>query len=176
MLKKSLIAIAVVALLMATVQADPPWPSDPIYGDPVIIGYELGEVDMLTIPVRMPIVRWAEITLVDTDHVNIEQVDPGVYEGCVELLICNNFAPLLLRAYIFPAGIITAEKYLVSLDYPDDGFHEDMDSSIVWFLHLTGDLGHRWLCARLEGVDLQSAPFQEGKIDCAVILITVQPM
>jgi len=175
MLKKSLIAIAVLALLIVTAQADEPWPSQPKMGW-VQIGVELGEVEMIRIPVRMPIVRWAEITLEkDVDHVNIEQVDPGIYEGCINLLICNNFPNMLLTAYIYPAGIITAEKYLVSLDWPDDGFHEDMDTTLVRRVHLTGNLGHRELCARLEGVDMQSAPFQEEKIDCAEIVITAQP-
>lgn len=174
MLKKSLIAISVVALLIVTAQAEDPWPSQPIYGE-VIIGYELAEVPMIRIPVRMPIVRWAEITLPkNVDHVNIEQVDPGVYEGCIEIFICNNFPNLLLTAYIYPAGVITAEKYLVSLDGLPD-LKEDEDTSLVPDIHLTGDLGSRVLCARLEGVDLQSAPFQEGKIDCAEIVITAQP-
>ena len=172
MLKKSLIAIAVVALLIVTAQAEPPWPSQPIYGE-VIIGYELGEVEMLRIPVRMPIVRWAEITT-DADHVNIEQVEAGVYEGCIEIFICNNFPNMLLTAYISPAGVITAEKYLVSLDGLPD-LKEDEDTSMVPDIHLTGDLDSRVLCARLEGVDLQSAPFSEEKIDCAEIVITAQP-
>ncbi len=179
MLKKSLIAIALLSLLTITVHADPPWPSTPIYGEPQIIGFEMSEVPMLLIPVRMPVVRYASITLPENvDHVNIEQVEgtiTGIFEGCIELLICNNFPNMLLTAYITPLGPITAEKYLVSLNEPDDGFHEDEDSSLVAQLHLTGDLGSRILCARLEGVDPQSAPFQEGKVDCAEIMITAQP-
>jgi len=180
MLKKSLIAIAVVALLIVTAQADDPWPTTPIYGDPVIIGYELGEVEMLRVPVRMPIVRYAQITLPKgVDHVNIEQVgeEVGIFEGCIEILICNNFPNMLLTAYINPVDpvAVTADTYLVSLDYPDDGFHEDEDSTLVTDVHLTGDLGSRVLCARLEGVDPQSAAFQEGKITVAEIVITAQP-
>jgi hypothetical protein len=175
MLKKSLIAIAVLALLIVTAHADDPWPSSPIYGDPQIIGYELAEVEMIRIPVRMPIVRWAEITLEeDVDHVNIEQVEPGVYQGCINILICNNFPNMLLTAYIYPVGPLTAERYLVSLEGPG-GLVEDEATSMVWDVHLTGNLGSRWLCARLEEVDLQSAPFQEEKIDCAEIVITAQP-
>lgn len=175
MLKKSLIAIAVAALLIVTAQAEPPWPSQPIYGE-VIIGYEYAEVPVYEpIPVRMPIVRWAEITLPeDVDHVNIEQVEAGVYEGCIEIFICNNFPNMLLTAYIYPAGVINAEKYLVSLDGLGD-LKEDEDTSMVTDIHLTGDLGSRILCARLEGVDLQSAPFSDEKIDCAVIVLTAQP-
>ena len=170
MSKKTLIAIAVVAMLAVAVQAHDPWP----------VIFEPKQV--AEIPVLMPIVRWAEVTAL-CDHINVEQItDTDDFEGCCDLEICNNFAPMDLTATITtenPGGDpfhTVAQEYLIDLSGPVDPWHSPSDTTTIYMPHLTGDLAHRTVCVKLEDVDMQAVEYRPEKIQVAWVIITVVPV
>src|SRR3972149_658767 len=171
-MKRILLAIAVVAMLAVVVRADEEWP----------MSYD--EVSMGTIPVKLHVVMYARVTFLE-DHLNVEQTgESGVFRGCTPILLCNNFQPLDLIARIQETGPVQAETFRVGLletleptDCPQVPCYPDETTLPVTQVHLTGNEEHLLLGAGLEGVDMQSTPYdpEEYKTQVAVIELFVLP-
>jgi hypothetical protein len=169
MLKKTLITIAVVVMLAVMVSAEEPWPMS------------FDEKKMGEIPVKLHVVRWARVTW-NEDHLNVEQIGNGEYQGCMPIWLCNNFVNLNLIARIHQAGPVMAEEFWVSIGRPVAQcdqliYFEGEATQFVGQLHLTGNEQEYNLGALIKGVDMQSTPFlNERKTQVALIELFVLPL
>ena len=154
MIKKSLIAITVVALLAASVQAGEVkwhlWPGHqpPYVFDPQPIGDP--------IPVLMDIGYWAEILNQDAE---IELIQESIHEyrGCVDLEIETNFAAEL-GCIVTPTGAILGD-YSCTVE----------PSLILDGLHLVN------VCVLLENADLGGMPGGTEGVHVANVQMTIIP-
>lgn len=106
MLKKSLIAITLVALLSVSLSAGEvkfhEWPGyqPPFVFEPQTFGPE--------IPVTMDIGWWAEVLDQDDLSIKLEQLEIHSYEGCTDVEILTNF-DAELDCIVTPNGNITGD-------------------------------------------------------------------
>lgn len=123
MLRKSLFAIALLALVTVTVQADPmevitngaakfdgDWPSHLVYE----------EVEICTIPIKIDVGYYAEIVDCSKKTITLEQVSCGdigkgssdfpCYSGCVDLDIKTNFEAKLGTVLTKDGNVISTSK------------------------------------------------------------------
>jgi hypothetical protein len=101
MIKKSLIAIALVAFLAGTVQADSPYFKFDFEKVPIAWPYEYKSLTICTIPVYMHVGMYVMVKDCDDIKIELEQVDCGdieqdddefpCYTDCAEFEIIANF-------------------------------------------------------------------------------------
>ena len=176
MLKRSLIALALVAFIGMPALAHPAWG----YTTWMEWEWQVKTASCSPIQVNLKVVRWADIYCIDGDRtIDLVQVNGGTFEGCVDLILCNNFAPLkLMAAFSKAVGTGGSSKYYVSLVYKGDArvYNENSTSLDVTVLHLTGAAGSTLeLCVRATDVDPQYQPFGTN-INVGTVALTLVPV
>jgi hypothetical protein len=156
MLKRSLIALALVAFIGMPVMAHPAWG----YTTWMSWEWQVKTASCSPIQVNMKVVRWADIYCIEGDRtIDLIQVNGATFEGCVDLILCNNFAPLkLMAAFSKNEGAGANAKYYVSLVMKGDSpvYNENSTSLDITTLHLTGQADSTLtLCVRVDNVDPQ---------------------
>jgi len=159
-MKKVILALVTVGSLAVAAQAFQDWTGQ--YG-----AWTWNPKNGQTVPVKMKIVRWADITycpdqpqeivLIETDSDGV-----GTYEGCVCLKACVNFAGLNVKAeYVHDDNAIKFKdggKKYVSLVAAGDprSYNEGSTTYTVTSVHLSGSEKPLDLCVKLTNVDILS--------------------
>ena len=149
MLKKSLFAVALVALLAATVPAGEikthAWPT-------TFVPMELAEI-----PVLMDVGYWVYIKDQQDLKIKLQQQTIHTYEGCTDVAIQCNFS-LRTSCSISANGAVPG-KYSCSI--------------------LNGDVsqpgGTITVCAKLEEADLSTTPGASKDVQVATVTLKVAP-
>ena len=145
--------------------ADPTWS----WGATTSVAWSWDEHESIIIPVKMKLVRWAEIYFADEEvnHIVVEQMPGGYFEGCIDLMVCVNFNGLkIIATYVIETDI--ADKYEVSLVPTILGspvYCENETSLTLTTAYLTGNNLPVTLCVRVTGVDQQLTPFGSSADD-----------
>ena len=162
MLKKSLIALALVAFLGLPAMAHPNWG----YSVETIWHWEVKHA--LDVCVKIKVVRWADVYFADDKDkcLVLKQTDGDVFEDCIGLKVCNNFPGVKIMAkFVYTAGDPkVADKYFVKLSgggKTNEG--ENKTDIVVDDVHLSNNLMPLELCLRATGVDPQALDFTQGK-------------
>ena len=151
MLKKSLFAIAAVALLATAMQAGEikihNWPTG---------GFIPQEIPIL-IPVKMDIGYWVHIKDQDKVSIKMSQIDLHTYEGCDDMVVECNFN-LTLSISIHPTGAVGG-------DYSKSISPADIDAPG----------GSTTVCATLKKAKLGDKPGGSTNVHVANIKVKVVP-
>jgi len=162
MTRKVLIALALVTLFGVVAQAHDDWP----------VSWVWAKKPGPTVPVKIDVVRWAEITFCDPNKAEIllKQIDGDTYAGCVCLKLCVNFVGLNIKA-----------KYNETIDVRRPGAGGTNEVSLVlmgnlpkWerrcttYTHetvqLSGNEASLELCVKITKVDPQRLSYEDGKV------------
>jgi hypothetical protein len=177
MLKKSLIALALVAFLGLPALAHEDWG----YSVETIWHWDCKPASVNPIPVKMKIVMWADVYWDQDSHqIVIQQVDGGTFEGCANFKVCVNFPGLKIKGEITNKTSGVASKWYLSVglrnDAPGYGGDNGKDELLVPGVHLTGNNLPIKICVKATGVDPQALEYSMGSlVQVAVVNLTLCP-
>ena len=196
MLKKCLIALAIVAFASAPALAHKTWG----YGVTTTVEWEWDEHPGPPICVQMKVVMWAELYYEKTNKgkditcLILKQVpnpDPtkvsNNFEGCINMFLCVNFAGIKVGVQYKPdVDIVTTKDnkgYSISIvEAPNgpswSGYAEKPTASVdVTAVHLSTNLQKLIICLRAKDVDPQSIEYQGDlePVDIGEIVTTLTP-
>lgn len=196
MIRKSLIALVILALFAGSVQAHPAW------GVTTSMNWEWAKKTTY-VDVHIKIVRWAELAA--KWAIVLVQQDDTSFEGCTWVEVCNNFRNLAVEAELVNITENVAQNWYVSLIEVNsmhgdrrDGYNPEADGAIhpdpdysggkearvvvddTGRLNLTGYHGWLSLCVKAEGVDPQAMEYnpdnpQDNIRKVAEVLLTYYP-
>ena len=155
MLKRSILAVAVVALLAVGVQAGEikthEWPC------------QFVSLEITSIPVVMDIGYYVRIKDQDKLKIKLAQKSNSIhsFEGCTNMVVESNFA-LVLSASISKTGAVAGD-YGVSLDPSGTINTPPVKSTVVH------------VCATLDNADLTGQPAGTKDVQVATVKIKVKP-
>jgi len=177
MLKKSLIALALVAFLGLPALAHEDWG----YSVETIWHWDCKPASVNPIPVKMKIVMWADVYWDNgdaADQIVIQQVDGGTFEGCGDFRVCVNFPGLKIKGEITETQNV-ADKWYLSIDERGQksyGGDNGKDEMVVPGVHLTGNNLPISICVKATGVDPQALEYSMGSlVQVAVVNLTLCP-
>lgn len=164
MLKKSLIALALVAFLGLPAMAHEDWG----YSIETILHWDCKPASVNPIPVKMKIVMWADVYWDQKDkQVVIVQTEGDTFVGCANLKVCVNFPGLKIKAE-FTETVDVAKKWYLSLVPADqsDAFGGDNGKTelLVPGIHLSNANLKVRLCVKATGVDPQAMEYSHGEL------------
>lgn len=194
MLKKSLIALLLVAFASAPAMAHYTWAATTTFI------WEWEERECMRIPVKMYVVMWAKCYLCDKKKNTLilvqqsdaaaqanDRVNAGDFYGCICLELCVNFKGITMAAE-FVEDVDVAKKYTIYIDSPNDSGSDegegkgngDTKASIDEMdVHLTGNnLKPINVCLKAKDVDPQALEYKgDGTLhNVGTIIITLQPI
>jgi len=177
-MKKVLLALAMVAFLAASAQAFNDWTGSSVW--------TWTKKNGPTVPVKMKIVRWADITycpdqpqeivLIETDSDGV-----GTFEGCVCLKLCVNFSGLKIKAQYNHTGaalLTDGKKYVSLVKAGDAKSWSENSKEITWNdIQLSNNLGTLELCVKLTKVDPQGVAYTGANqvVQVGNVTITMWP-
>lgn len=172
MLKKCLIALAIVAFSGAPALAHQTWG----YGVTTTVVWEWDSKPGPPICVQMKVVMWADLYYektnkgVDIKCLVLKQTQGNNFEGCINMFLCVNFAGIKVAAqYIPDTDIVTTKDnkgYSISIvEAPNgpnwSGYAYKPSASVqVNDVHLSNNLQKLIICLRAKDVDPQSIEYQ----------------
>jgi len=178
MLKKSLIALALVAFLGLPAMAHDDWG----YSVETIFHWDCKPASVNPIPVKMKIVMWADVYWDNgdaADQIVIVQTSGSTFEGCGNFRVCVNFPGLKIKGEITEQQNV-ADKWYLSIGLRNDpagyGGDNGKDELVVPGVHLTGNNLPIKICVKATGVDPQALEYTHGQlVQVAVVNLTLCP-
>lgn len=165
-MKKVLLALAMVAFLATVALADEEWGNTTW-----VTGEWAKKVPTASpIPVKMKIVRWADITFCDDKDKELVLVQTGEHqwEDCICLNLCVNFPGINIKAEYVDNGTLKylkdAKKYVSLTEDGSKNYKENSTTLTVTTVHLTGNLNDLTLCVKLTKVDPQGVQATFGQL------------
>jgi hypothetical protein len=177
-MKKVLLALVMVAFLATVALGDAEW------GNTTWVGYTWATKTPTAspIPVKMKIVRWADITFCDDNDKELVLVQTGEHqwEDCICLNLCVNFQGINIKAEYVDNGTIKflkdGKKYVSLTEDGTKNYKENSTTLTVNTLALTGNLNDLTLCVKLTKVDPQGVQATFGQtIQIGQVNLTMWP-
>jgi hypothetical protein len=195
MLKKSLIALLLVAICSGPALAHVTWG----YGVTTTIKWEWDKKPGPDIPVKMKVVMWANLYFRynSKDHKDLElilkQQGNGNFYDCIDLLLCCNFEGIKVEGKFVPNAdgkkvVTTKDNKAFRISVKDGHAHDahpggwsdwkeqPSQSLQVNTLHLTGNEKVITICLEMKDVDPQALPYQNlVPVQIGTVFTTLQP-